>query len=378
VSPDGGRVAFIDHPTLNDDGGSIASVDRSGRLERLSESFASAEGLSWSPDGVVWFTASRVGINRSLDSVERGGKVRQRIPIPGSLTLHDISPDGRLLATRDTLRTEIFALAPGESAARDLSWFDYGTPAAVSADGRQILFSETGEGGGAGYSVYVRRTDGSPAIRLGDGLAQDLSPDGTWALAIVHPASDPQLVAYPTGVGEAKTFPREGLRLFRAKWMPDGKQALVTASEPGRRQRLYLWNLLEGGKPRAVVPEGYTGGWIVSPDGRWTVVAGSDQSYLYPLGGGGPTSIPGLEPDDAVDQWSQDGRFLFVHRPGELPARVFRLELATGRKTPWRSLAPADRAGVPEVRPLPMPDGDGYVYSCDRTLSELYLLDGLK
>ena len=378
VSPDGNRVAFIDHPTLNDDGGSVASVDRSGRLERLSEAFASAEGLAWSPAGEVWFTASRVGLNRSLASVDRGGRVRQRIPAPGSLTLHDISREGRLLATRDTLRTEIVALPPGESSVRDLSWFDYPTPAAISADGRQILFSETGEGGGAGYSVYIRRTDGSPAIRLGDGLAQDLSPDGAWALAIVHPAADPQLVAYPTGAGEPKTFPKEGLRLYRAKWMPDGRQALVTASEPGRGQRLYIWSLLDGGRPRAVIPEGYTGGWIVSPDGKWTVVAGPDQSYLYPLSGGGPAAIPGLEPDDAVDQWSQDGRFLFVHRPGGLPARVFRLEIATGRKILWRTLMPADPAGVPEVRPLPTPDGEGYVYSCDRTLSELYLLDGLR
>jgi Tol biopolymer transport system component len=379
VSPDGTHVAFIDHPTLNDDGGSVASVDRSGRLARLSEPFASAEGLAWSPDGEVWFTASRVGLNRSLASVDRSGKVRQRIPVPGSLTLHDISREGRLLATRDTLRTEIVALPPGESSPRDLSWFDYPTPAAISADGRQILFSETGEGGGAGYSVYIRRTDGSPAIRLGDGLAQDLSPDGALALAIVRPAADPQLVAYPTGVGEPRVFPKEGLRLYRAKWMPDGKQALVTASEQGRPQRLYLWDLLEGGKPRAVVPEGYTGGYAVSPDGRWTVVAGPDRSYLYPLfGGGGPAAIRGLEPDDAVDQWSNDGRFLYVHRPGELPARVFRLEIATGRKTPWRTLMPSDAAGVPEVRPLPTPDGDGYVYSYDRTLSELYLLDGLR
>ena len=378
VSPDGNRVAFIDHPTLNDDGGSVAAVDRDGRLQRLSEPFASAEGLAWSPGGEVWFTASRVGLNRSLASVDRSGRVRPRIPVPGSLTLHDISRDGRFLATRDTLRTQIFALPPGESDVRDLSWFDYPTPAAISADGRQILFSETGEGGGAGYSVYVRRTDGSPAVRLGDGLAQDLSPDGAWALAIVHPAADPQLVAYPTGPGEPKTFPNEGLRLYRAKWMPDGKQALVTASEKGRGQRLYLWNLIEGGRPRAVIPEGYTGGWIVSPDGRWTVVAGPDQSYLYPLAGGGPAAIPGLAPDDAVDQWSADGRFLYVHRTRELPARVFRLEISTGRKIPWRTLMPADAAGVPEVRPLPAPDGEAYVFSCDRTLSELYLLDGVR
>lgn len=377
VSADGNLVAFIDHPTLNDDGGSIAWVDRSGRVARLSERFASAQGLAWSPDGEIWFTASRVGLNRSLLSAARDGKVRERVRIPGSLTLYDIAENGRVLATRDTMRTEIVALPPGESSERDLSWFDYPTPAAISTDGRKILFSETGEGGGAGYSVYIRNTDGSPAVRLGDGLAQDLSPDGARALVIVNPSTDPQLVAYPTGPGEPTKFPKEGLWAYRAKWMPDGKRALVMANEKGHGRRLYLWDL-DGGKPRAAIPEGYAGGWIVSPDGQWTVVAGVDQAYVYPLSGGEPRPIPGLEPDDAIDQWSADGRFLFVHRPGELPAKVFRLELSTGRKRPWRTLMPADAAGVPEVRPMPTPDGEGYIYSCDRTLSELYLVEEVR
>jgi len=377
VSPDGKFVAFIDHPTLNDDGGSVAWVDRAGRVEKLPERFASAQGLAWSPDGEIWFTASRIGLNRSLLTVARSGKIQERARIPGSLTLHDISRDGRFLATRDTLRTEVVALPPGEKSERDLSWFDYPTPAAISPDGSRILFSETGEGGGAGYSVYIRSTDGSPAVRLGDGLAQDLSLDGARALVIVQPSTDPQLVVYPTGAGEPTKFPKEGLWVYRAKWMPDGKHALVMASEKGHGRRLYLWNL-EGGTPKPVIPEGYAGGWIVSPDGKWSVVAGLDQSYLYPLSGGDPVPIRGLEPDEAVDQWSADGRYLFVHRPGELPAQIFRLELSTGRKSLWRTLAPADPAGVPEIRPLPTPDGAGYVYSCDRTLSELYLMEKVR
>jgi hypothetical protein len=75
---------------------------------------------------------------------------------------------------------------------------------------------------------------------------------------------------------------------------------------------------------------------------------------------------------------SLDGRFLFVHRTGEMPAKVFRLELSTGRKELWRTLMPADAAGVPEIGISPTRGGEGYVYSYTRTLSDLYLVEGVK
>ncbi|MGH9368109.1 MAG: hypothetical protein ACRD3M_10595, partial [Thermoanaerobaculia bacterium] len=363
VSPDGELVAFIDHPTPGDDGGSIAAVDRSGSVKKLSNPFASAQGLAWSPDGEIWFTSTPVGGNRALYSTTRSGRVRQRVRVPGSLTLQDFSRDGRLLVTRDTVRMEMVALPPGESKERDLTWLDWSLASALPPDGKRVLFSESGEGGGAGYSVYIRKTDGSPAVRLGEGSAQDLSADGQWALAIVHPASDPQLVAYPTGAGEPKVFSKEGLSVYGASWLPDGKQIVLTASEPGHGPRLYLRGF-DGGKPRALTPEGYVGVGIVAPDGKWALVTGPDRKrYLYPISGGEPTVVPGLDAEDSVDQRSADGRFLYVHRRGEAPARVYRLELSTGQKQPWRTLMPADGAGVSGIGPGPTPGGEAYVYN---------------
>src|SRR6185436_9512433 len=174
-----------DHPTPNDDGGSIAAVDRAGKKRIVSKPFATAQGLAWSPDGSeVWFTAAEVGGNRALYST-RSGDVRLRVRVPGNLTLQDLSREGRMLVTRDTQRNEILALPPGETKERELTWLDYSLPAAVSSDGKMVLFSESGEGGGAGYSVYIRKTDGSPAVRLGEGGAQQLSPDSTRAAAVV-------------------------------------------------------------------------------------------------------------------------------------------------------------------------------------------------
>jgi Tol biopolymer transport system component len=165
--------------------------------------------------------------------------------------------------------------------------------------------------------------------------------------------------------------------VYGASFMPDGKQIAFTASEPGHGPRIYLRNL-DGGKPRAVTPEGYTGG-VVAPDGKWIVAAGPDRKhYLYTLSGGEPAAIAGLEREDRVDQRSLDGRFLFVHRRGEVPARVFRLDLSTGRKELWRTLMPADAAGVSQIDPVPTPSGEAYVYNYFRTLSDLYLVEGVR
>ncbi|HEY7573639.1 MAG TPA: protein kinase [Thermoanaerobaculia bacterium] len=378
VSPDGESVAFIDHPTPGDDGGSIAEVDLGGKVRKLSEPFASVQGLAWSPGGEVWFTATHVGGNRALFSTTRSGKVRQRVRVPGSLTLQDIASDGRLLATSDAIRMEMYVLAPGETKERDMTWLDWSLPAYLSPDGRRLLFSETGEGGGSGYSVYIRSTDGSPAVRLGEGSAQDLSPDGQWVLALVKPNSDPQLVAYPTGAGEPKIFPKEGLMVSAATWLPDGKRILITASEAGRGQRLYLFDV-DGGKPKAVTPEGYSQVGFVSPDGKWAAVAGPDRKrYLYPLSGGEPSQIAAIEPEDAVDQVSADGRYLYVHRRGQVPVRVDRLDLSTGRREPWRTLVPADAAGVTNITVLPTPAGDAYVFNYARVLSDLFIVEGLR
>jgi len=41
-------------------------------------------------------------------------------------------------------------------------------------------------------------------------------------------------------------------------------------------------------------------------------------------------------------------------------------------------LMPEDAAGVSEINPLPIPSGDAYAYNYTRTLSDLYLIDGVR
>lgn len=57
---------------------------------------------------------------------------------------------------------------------------------------------------------------------------------------------------------------------------------------------------------------------------------------------------------------------------------MLKVDIQTGGKEPWKQLMPPDRAGVVWVDPLITPDGRGYVYTCHRLLTDLYLVDGLK
>ncbi len=378
VSSRGDAVAFLDHPSLNDDGGTVVIVDRSGANKTLSSLFATLWGLAWSPSGEVWFTAAPVGGNRSLYALTRSGRARVLSRVTGSLTLQDVSAGGRILMTHDVTHIGILGLVPGEEKERDLSWLDYSVVTGLSADGRTILFNESGEGGGAGYSTYVRKTDGSPAVRLGEGIGRALSPDEKWVLAVVRPTSNAQAVLYPTGAGEPKRLPTEGLTVqMDADFLPEGKRVLLTAHEPGRGPRLYLQDV-SSGKPRAISPEGYRAlGRAVSPDGKFAAVTGPDQKlYLYPLEGGEPVALAGVSTGDTVAGWGVNGRSLYIYRRGELPAKVYLVEIESGRRKPWRVLMPADSAGVSNItRVCPTPDGKSYAYAYIRTLSDLYLVE---
>jgi eukaryotic-like serine/threonine-protein kinase len=380
VSPRGDLVAFLDHPVQGDDGGAVAVVDSAGKTKTLTGLYATEAGLAWSPDGEIWFTAAPIGNNRARYSVKPSGRPRLRARVTGNLTIQDIFRDGRVLMTQAIERLGMVVLAPGDPKERDLSWLDWSSGTDLSADGKTLLFSESGSGGGEGYSVYLRKTDGSPAVRLGEGSAMGLSPDGKWALAIRALTSDPQIVLYPTGAGEPRPLPKDGLRVQLANWVPDGKRILFSASEAGHGVRLFLLDL-ETGKSRAVTPEGYRlFPKSVSPDAKSAFVLGPDRRFcLYPLEGGEPTPLPALGALDRPAGWGSDSRTVNVQRLAEIPARVSRLDLSTGRIEPWKQFMPGDAAGVSGiVRICLTPDGASYVYTYTRVLSDLYVVDGLK
>jgi Tol biopolymer transport system component/predicted Ser/Thr protein kinase len=387
VSPKGDFVAFIDHPNQGDDGGSVAVVDLSGKKRKLTRDWYGTQGLAWSPAGEIWFTASELGVDHYLSAVSVDGKERLVTRIPGTLLVFDIWRDGRVLLARAGRRRELMALSQGATKERDLSWLDYSYPADLSADGKTVLFDEEGVGGGVQYGnakeltyeVYIRDTDGSPAIRLGEGGANALSPDRK-SVIVQTPGAPEQLRLLPTGAGETQQLTSDSINHQWARWFPDGKRFVFSGNEPGHGVRLYAQDV-SGGKPKAISPEGVDAtAFAISPDGQLVVGIGPDQKgYFYPAAGGEPQIVNGMEPGDLPINWNQDGRSIYLYRTGEVPAKVYQFEIAKGKKTLWKQIVPVDPTGVSTIGPiLVTPDGKTYVYGFHRTLGDLYLVEGLK
>jgi eukaryotic-like serine/threonine-protein kinase len=379
VSPRGDRVAFFDHPLHPDDRGSVAVVDLSGKKSTLSTGWGSEEGLGWSPDGAeVWFTAAVAGQARDLVAVNLAGRQRVVSRVPGGMLLQDIFRDGRALLTRDTQRLSILCQPPGETGERDLSWLEWSVANALSADGKSLLFSEQGEGGGPLYTACLRRTDGSPVVRLGEGIPTDVSPDGKWALSVV-PSSPEQLLLLPTGPGEAKRLDRGAIEHYlAANFFPDGNRILICGNEAKGPPGFFVQGL-PAGKPRRV-GDGVAGNPMhaISPDGKRIVALDSgDRIALLPVEGGPPQPMPGFVAGDLPLRWADDGSLFIRH--GRVPVDVLRVNLGTGGRTLFKRLAPTDPAGVHQLRTIALSsDGKSYAYSYERVLSELYLAEGLK
>jgi WD40 repeat protein len=301
--------------------------------------------------------------------------------------LFDIWKDGRVLLMRASWRRELVGVIAGEAKQRDLSWLDYSYPAGLSGDGKTLLFDEEGGGGslaysksgGLSYAVYVRKTDGSPAVLLGEGGALALSPDGKSVLSQTQD-TPAQLRLLTTGAGEARDLTKDNMNHTWARWFPDGKRILFSGNEPGQGVRLYAYDLATG-KSQPVTPEGVDGNsFFVSPDSQSIAGIGPDRKgYLYPVAGGEPRVIAGLNPGEQPITWTSDSKSLYIYQPGELPASVYRLDIQTGKRTLWKQLLPSDPAGVETIGPILMtPDAQTCIFGYHRMLADLYLVEGLK
>ena len=379
-SPQGDKIAFMDHPALWDNRGAVSVTDLSGHVQTLSEQWASEQGIAWRPDGrEIWFTAIDTGYNLNLMAVNLSGKLRTLLNSPVGITVQDIAPDGRVLATLNSKRLEMALSIRGGSEDEVLSWHDWNVVKDISPDDQFVLFEDASEAAGAGYSIALRKFDGSLPVRLGEGSAGGLSPDGTWAIS-VSTTSPAQLRLLPIGPGQPRPVEVVGLEHIQNGWarfLADGQRLIVNANEPGHAARCYVLGVA-GGKAKPVTPEGFRCG-PSSPDSQFIVGFGPNGSVaLYPVQGGPSRPLPGLEAGFHPVQWSADGTVLYGYHEGELPSRVYKVEIATGKQTSIQELKPASPAGVVMVSPIVVSrDGTRFAYSYNQTVSVLYLISGL-
>jgi Tol biopolymer transport system component len=367
----GDRIAFVDHPIVNDDRGSIATIATNGTDKQiLGSDWDSVNGLAWRPDSdEVWFAA-----NRALYTITPRTKPTLVATSAGWLWLHDVSKDGRVLASQQSQRGGIIALIRGENGERDLSWLDYSVVRDLSPDGKTIAFSESGEAGGPLFGVYLRGVDGSPAVRLGDGTTESISPDGKWVLSISRNRKLPQIMMLPTGTGQPRAVTNDALNHISARWFPDSKRILFQGNEAGHPRRLWIQSI-DGGPPRPITPENVAG-TLITPDATRVLGRAADRHfYFFPIDGGAPQPIPALRNGDVPIHFAADGVSVFAGTFGRIPALIEKVNLLTGARTPVREIRPADPAGLINVGPVHItPDEQTIVYSYTRLLSDLYTI----
>jgi DNA-binding winged helix-turn-helix (wHTH) protein/Tol biopolymer transport system component len=380
-SPSGDSIAFLDHPVVPDDRGSVVMVDLKGNKRTLSGFWESLRGLAWSPNGnEVWFSATRSGIARALYAVTLNGQERRVMSVVGAMSLRDISRDGRVLISQDNGRLGIMYVGAGESEPRELSWEDWSMVADISPDGKRILFGAEGENSGFSYQVGSRPTDGSAGVILGAGAAQSLSPNGQWALSIM-PSPNDQIVLLPTGTGSAKTLERGSIDHYGhtgAKWFPDGSQIVFVGFEAGHGPRCYVQSV-ETGRPRPFTPDGMVL-CSVSPAGNVLAITRDSRALLYnSQSSERPYKELKLEKGEMPIGWTPDGKFLYLFRNASVPATITRFEVATGRRSLWKRVPlPPARTGLKCEEVVITPDGRSFAYTYSNQSSDLYLVLGLK
>ncbi len=384
ISPDGQRLAFVTHAYEADNQGSIVVVDRHGTTIARSVEYTGAEGLAWSSSGAVVLFSSTTKDDEiyTVRELSMDGAIRDVLSGHAGIVVLDAAPargGGKLLATDFQVNGTIFARFAGTESERELSWLGASYLPIMSRDGRSVVFTDQSRTAGKHYAVCLQAADGSAPVRLGDGIPVDFSADGASVLTMV-PSDPPRMMIYPTGAGAIRDIsdPEFVSYDFSAmRFTADGRGVLYCGTRKGGASRAYLLDLASGAI-RPVTPEG-THRAIAFPDGMDVLACAADGRFnRYPLNGGAPTPVAGLNREDVILGLRPDGKSLLAMRPWEMPARVEVVELATGKRTLLRELAPDSRIGTTATVGVDFSEDEkSYVYAVWRSVGELFLVEGV-
>jgi eukaryotic-like serine/threonine-protein kinase len=378
VSPDGELVAFIDHPDKGNSAGRMAVVDRKGKVRHLSERFPSLWGGAWTPDGrEILCSAQEENGSNPLIAVSLDGGVRSVLRAPTMAMIEDVSAMGEVLIGSVVPRMRMEFGRRNKLETTDLSWLEWTLARAITRDGAHVLYDETGPSTPNGM-VFIRGTDGSPGVCIGDGTGLGLSPDEKWAM-IANSADSSVVDLVPLGAGENVRHTFHPILVQHGAWFPDGKSLCIFGYEPGRGTRGYRYNL----EARTVTPITEEGvgrvGALISPDGRWIWTVGPSGQVILPVDGSDSgRSMNEIPPEVRAIRWAEDGRSVFALERGRIPARVFRIDVESGRSEVWMEVHPSLKSAVTSVNTVSLtPDGETYVTSYIQLLSTLYHASGL-
>ena len=370
VSPRGDAVAVL-QSGLNVPQ-EVILVDRRGTVRALAPlaGRGGGTGLAWAEGGdEVW-----VSTNNALWAGRTGASWRLVYQGVYEMRLEDISRTGTVMVNAQDSRRDLVFSPPDGQRQRLLSWSDRSELGALSDDGRRVVY--TGYSNGK-LSAFIAPTEGSPPLKLGSGHALALSSDGAWVLARPEDYRE-SLSLLPVGPGAPKVLPVTGLDVADASWLHDGS-AVVFAARPvqGKQHTLYRAGLADGMPKR--ISETPVNPFQLSVSSDDQLVAARDVDdvlTLFPLGGGPPIRLPEVGKGASPVGWA--GKDQLWLRTQDVPSRLRRYDVRGHQTLEERSLAPSELTGVARIPNIHItPDGRNMAFDVERTLSYLYVLEGL-
>jgi serine/threonine protein kinase len=370
VSPSGDAVAFL-HGQLSLPQEALV-VDRRGKAHALTllGGRGGGTGLAWTPSGKeVWVSTTNAIWSSRLSGVWK--LVYQGVY---EMRLEDISRAGVVLVNAQDSRRDLVLLPPGGQRERHLSWTDRTDLGALSDDGQQVVFTAYSN---QRLSTFIERPAGSPPVKLGLGYAFALSHDGKWVVSRPDDYREP-LSLLPVGPGAARTLSVGGLEVAGARWFHDGKHIVFSGRAADEKQSHLYSVVLETGLSKRLSETAVIPYYVeVSSDDR--LVAARDLEgtlTLFPVEGGAPVPLPELGKEVVPVGWTEDGQLWVRFR--DVPSRMLRYDIRTRRTVEERTIAPSDPTGVSRIPTIRItPDGKTVAFDYERTLSYLYLLEGL-
>ena len=380
-SPDGRQIAFLNHPWVGSNGGTVCVIRPGEEPRTLTPELFTISNLVWRPDGEeIWFVGYGADHADGVTGVALDGRLRHIYSAPGYPLVEDLAANGDALLTmmRIRMRMETSTRSGGPSAAVDLSWLDWSLVRDMDADGSMVLFDETGAGAGDVPGIFVRPTDGSPAIRLGDGVCASISPDRRYVLAGEIGATK-AVTLIPIGAGQARQLATD-LAISYGVWLPSGRELVLNGSTPEGGRHLYHMDI-ESGAVRRLHERPILGqNLVASPDGT-RVLARTDTLKIasFPIDGSDPIVYPDLDAVWRPCGFTADSRHFFAFGTGRVPAPILRVDAATGAHEPWMEFVPMARSGVDGINSVRMA-ANGERYACSYVSNDgtLYHTRGLR
>ena len=312
-SPQGDRLAFYEGVRVSGarSSGTLWMVDQPGNKTRLfSGTLDVDDGLAWSPRGdELWFVSRPETARQLLRAVDRAGKVRDMQTFDGWVGLKDIAPNGDVLLSRVLFHKGIVVI-DRDGKEQDLTWLNRSGIADISEDGKTIVFTERIR---EEPFVCVRRRDAPDAVRLGEGEAKALSPDGSGCSASRRRPSSSTRWGRPAA-GPAPDRSRAALRHPLGALLPR-RQADPRLRQVPRPVRGSTRSTSRPARLEPLSPEDQIVGTSMthpfSPDARRLLVRPDDRALRDLHAGGGSFEDIGLSLDDVPIRWSSDGRYVF-------------------------------------------------------------------